>query len=65
MTLSYKPSDHHELSLRSFTYQTAIDEATRRQGFLNQAREDSRPHDQAPLRAENLSYAQLAGGTTC
>jgi hypothetical protein len=61
LTLAYKPSDQHQLTLRTFTYQQALDETTERLGFTNQAKE-------TPLRTsvlryvpENLSYGQLAG----
>jgi hypothetical protein len=61
LTLSYKPSDHHELSLRTFTYQNARDEATVRNGFLNQAVETPVRTTVIRYVPENLSYGQLGG----
>ena len=61
LTLAYKPQPKHEFTLRTFTYQNAVDQATIREGFLNQAKET--PVRTTVLRyvPENLSYGQLGG----
>jgi hypothetical protein len=61
MTLAYQPNERHEFSLRTFTYQQASNETTKRQGFTNQQVEN--PIRTTVLRyiPENLSLGQLAG----
>ena len=61
LTLAYKPNDHHELSLRTFSYQNALDETTARTGTINQAVENPVRTTVLKYIQENLSLGQLAG----